>query len=62
VLDLSAAECMATNPKTIVRGEFATAALAIMEQKKITSLVVVNEDMELEGIIHLHDLWGTGMV
>ncbi|HVO60618.1 MAG TPA: KpsF/GutQ family sugar-phosphate isomerase [Terriglobales bacterium] len=62
VLDLTAAECMTPHPKTIARREFATAALAIMEQEKITSLVVVNDDMELEGIVHLHDLWGTEMV
>jgi arabinose-5-phosphate isomerase len=62
VLDLTAAECMTKNPKTIAAREFATAALAIMEQKKITSLVVVGEQMKLEGIVHLHDLWGTEMV
>jgi len=62
VLDLTAAECMTKNPKTIAAREFATAALAIMEQKKITSLVVVSEEMKLEGIVHLHDLWGTEMV
>jgi len=33
-----------------------------MEQKKITSLVVVDEDRRLRGIVHLHDLWGTEMV
>ena len=38
------------------------AALNIMEQKKITSLVVTKEDGTVEGIIHLHDLWGTQMV
>jgi len=37
-------------------------ALNIMEQKKITSLVVTKEDGTVEGIIHLHDLWGTQMV
>jgi arabinose-5-phosphate isomerase len=62
VLDLTAEACMTRNPKTIARLEFATAALAIMEQKKITSLVVVDGDMKLEGIVHLHDLWGTEMV
>jgi arabinose-5-phosphate isomerase len=62
VLDLTAAECMTKNPKTIAAREFATASLAIMEQKKITSLVVVGEQMKLEGIVHLHDLWGTEMV
>ena len=62
VLHLTAGECMTRNPKTIRPDEFATAALNIMEQKKITSLVVVNGTGEVEGIIHLHDLWGTQMV
>jgi arabinose-5-phosphate isomerase len=60
-LDLSAAECMTRNPKTISSQEFAATALAIMEEKKITSLVVV-DDGKLRGIVHLHDLWGTEMV
>ena len=62
VLDLTAAECMTRNPKTIGRQEFATSALAMLEEKKITSLIVVNRQLEVEGIVHLHDLWGTEMV
>jgi len=62
VLDLTASEAMTRNPKTITRGEFAAAALALMEQKKITSLMVVGAGNKLEGIVHLHDLWGTEMV
>jgi len=62
VLDLSAGECMTRDPKTVSPNEFATAALAVMEQKKITSLMVIDGDGKLEGIIHLHDLWGTEMV
>ena len=62
VLDLTAAECMTKNPKTISPGEFATAALAVMEEKKITSLAVVDGSGKLNGIVHLHDLWGTEMV
>jgi arabinose-5-phosphate isomerase len=62
VLDLTAAECMTREPKTISPQEFAASALAIMEQKKITSLVVVDGKMKLEGIVHLHDLWGTEMM
>jgi arabinose-5-phosphate isomerase len=62
VLDLMAAECMTKNPKTISASEFATAALALMEEKKITSLAVVDGDGKLEGIVHLHDLWGTEMM
>ena len=62
VLDLTAGECMSREPKTITSREFAATALAIMEQKKITSLVVVDGDMKLEAIVHLHDLWGTQMM
>ena len=62
VLDLTAGECMSREPKTITSREFAATALAVMEQKKITSLVVVDGDMKLKGIVHLHDLWGTQMM
>jgi len=62
VLDLTAGDCMTRTPKTISRKEFAATALAIMEEKKITSLVVVDESGRLEGIVHLHDLWGTEMI
>jgi arabinose-5-phosphate isomerase len=61
-LDLPAGECMTKTPKTIAPQEFAAAALALMEEKKITSLAVVDGDRRLLGIIHLHDLWGTEMV
>src|SRR5450432_2788466 len=60
-LDLTAGEAMTRDPKTIASGEFAATALAIMEGRKITSLAVV-DDGKLEGIVHLHDLWGTEMV
>jgi arabinose-5-phosphate isomerase len=62
VLDLTAGECMTRSPKTIAPGEFAATAIAIMEEKKITSLMVVNGSGKLEGIVHLHDLWGTEMM
>jgi arabinose-5-phosphate isomerase len=62
VLDLTAGECMTQNPRTISRQEFAAAALAMMEEKKITSLIVVDGGGKLEGIVHLHDLWGTEMM
>jgi arabinose-5-phosphate isomerase len=62
VLDLTAGECMTHNPKTIGPEEFAVTALNMMEEKKITSLAVVGDGGRLQGIIHLHDLWGTEMV
>ena len=62
VMDLSAAEAMTQTPKTIGAGEFAATALALMEEKKITSLMVVDAAGKLEGIVHLHDLWTTELV
>jgi arabinose-5-phosphate isomerase len=61
-LDLTAGECMTRDPKTISGAEFAASALAIMEERRITSLAVIDATGKLEGIIHLHDLWGTEMV
>ncbi len=65
-LDLTAGDCMTRSPKTIGAQEFAATALARMEEMKITSLVVVDSHVDgerrLQGIVHLHDLWGTEMV
>jgi arabinose-5-phosphate isomerase len=61
-LDLTAGECMTRDPQTVSPAEFAATALAIMEERKITSLVVVDENNAVHGIVHLHDLWGTEMV
>ena len=62
VLDLTAGECMTRDPKTISAHEFAATALALMEEKKITSLVVIDEHQNVKGVLHLHDLWGTEML
>jgi arabinose-5-phosphate isomerase len=62
VMDLTAGEAMTKNPQIISSKEFAASAIAIMEEKKITSLMVVDEDGQLKGIVHLHDLWGTEMM
>ena len=61
-LDLTAQDCMTRSPKTVGPQEFAAAALARMEEMKITSLVVVDGERRVLGIVHLHDLWGTEMV
>jgi len=61
-LDLTAEDSMTRTPKTIGPQEFAATALARMEEMKITSLVVVDGERQLLGIVHLHDLWGTEMV
>jgi arabinose-5-phosphate isomerase len=61
-MDIVARDCMTRHPQTIAPHEFAAAALSIMEQKKITSLAVVDGDGKLQGMVHLHDLWGMEMV
>jgi arabinose-5-phosphate isomerase len=55
-LDRSAGDIMNPTPQTIAPGAFAADALLQMEEKKITSLVVVEQSLVL-GVIHLHDLW-----
>lgn len=61
LLQKTAGDCMTADPVTIDKTDLATEALHLMEQKKITSLVVKNKAGRIEGIIHLHDLWRTEM-
>jgi len=61
LLDRRAAEVMTTGPVSIARSLLAVEALALMERGKITSLVVVDPDHRVEGVLHLHDLWRTQM-
>ncbi|MCX6559709.1 MAG: KpsF/GutQ family sugar-phosphate isomerase [Candidatus Aminicenantes bacterium] len=58
---LTAAEGMTKDPVTVGRAGLATEALNLMEAKRITSLVVLDDDGRAVGIIHLHDLWRTEM-
>lgn len=58
ILHKTASESMKPRPLTIDAGEFASAALKIMEDRKITSLFIADAEGQVEGIIHLHDLWG----
>lgn len=60
-LRLKAADCMSRNPKAISGDQAATAALAMMEALKITSLVVIDAENRIQGVIHIHDLWRTQM-
>jgi arabinose-5-phosphate isomerase len=62
ILDLSARDVMTVNPVAIPPSTLAVEALALMEQRKITSIVVIDADRRVTGVVHLHDLWRTGMV
>ena len=62
VLTLTAGQVMTRNPLTIDRRLLAVEALKIMEARKVTSVVVVDGERRVEGVVHLHDLWRTQMV
>ena len=61
-LSKTAGEAMNPHPRTIAGDELGARALAILEERKITSLVVVDSDGKVEGIVHLHDLWGVELI
>lgn len=57
----TAAAVMTRNPVTAPLELLAVEALRIMEERKITSIVVVDANGHAEGVLHLHDLWQTQM-
>jgi arabinose-5-phosphate isomerase len=61
-LSRTAGEAMNANPRTIASSELAATALAILEDRKITSLIVVDANHAVEGVLHLHDLWGVELI
>ncbi len=61
LLSLKVDEVMTRRPVTVDRSLLAVEALRIMEERKITSLVVAATDGAIEGVVHLHDLWRTQM-
>ncbi len=61
-LSRTAGEAMNAHPRTIASSELAATALAILEERKITSLVVVDDELRVEGVLHLHDLWGVELI
>ena len=62
LLSLKAADVMTRHPVTVNGSTLAAQAIHIMEERKITSLVVVGTDGAIEGVVHLHDLWRTEMI
>jgi len=62
LLDRTAEECMTPKPILIGRRELATAALDLMESRKITALVVATAEGTVDGVVQLHDLWKTEMI
>ncbi|MBM3777050.1 MAG: KpsF/GutQ family sugar-phosphate isomerase [Acidimicrobiia bacterium] len=62
ILRRTAADVMTPGPVTIDGGILAAEALLRMEQQRITSLVVVDSDGRVDGVLHLHDLWRTELI
>jgi arabinose-5-phosphate isomerase len=62
IFDSLAEDVMTSRPVTIQGQVLAAEALRLMEERKITSLVVVDGRGVVEGVIHLHDLWRTHMI
>jgi arabinose-5-phosphate isomerase len=58
---ITAKEIMSVNPKTITPDELAINAFNLMEQHKITQLLVVENNKYL-GVIHIHDILREGIV
>jgi arabinose-5-phosphate isomerase len=61
-LAMTAGDAMNRSPRTITADEFAFRALSVMEENKITSLVVVDSARCVTGVLHLHDLWGLELI
>ncbi len=61
-LNRTAQQAMNPSPRTIRPSELAARALADLEAHKITSLVVIDDHNHVEGILHLHDLWGLELI
>jgi len=53
---------MTRNPVTIDADTLAVEVLNTLERRKITSVVVVDADQKVLGVVHLHDLWRTEMI
>jgi arabinose-5-phosphate isomerase len=55
-------ELMTRKPQTVNADTLAIQALENMEARKITTLVVADENKEIQGVLHLHDLLRAGLV
>ena len=53
---------MTREPATLPPATLAADALALMEQRQITSVVVTGPDAVVQGVVHLHDLLKAGLV
>jgi arabinose-5-phosphate isomerase len=62
LLERRVVEVMTRGAKRIGKTELAAKAVQVMEQHAITSLLIVDAEERVEGVIHLHDLLRAGVV
>ncbi len=62
VVKMKLADCMTRNPQTIGPDVLASEALTLMEKRRITCVIVIDEQRRVLGVVHLHDLWGLQLV
>jgi arabinose-5-phosphate isomerase len=61
IAERTAGEMMTRSPVTVDARMFAVEALNVMEKRKITAVVVVDDEHQVVGVLHLHALWRTQM-
>jgi arabinose-5-phosphate isomerase len=58
---IKAGDVMTKNPKMISKDTLAVKALELMEESKITQLIISSDKKKLDGIIHIHTLVELGL-
>ena len=61
LMKLTAGELMTKSPKSVAAGTLASTAIAILNEKSITALIVVDRDQRPVGLVHMHDLLRIGV-
>jgi arabinose-5-phosphate isomerase len=62
LLEATAADVMTAHPVTVGPDVMAVEVLNVLEARRITSVVVVDGETRVLGVVHLHDLWRTELV
>jgi arabinose-5-phosphate isomerase len=62
LLEATAGDVMTAHPVTVGPDVMAVEVLNVLEARKITSVVVVDAETRVLGVVHLHDLWRTELV
>ncbi len=60
-IDLTAKDIMTSNPKTLQASDMAVTALNILEDNAITQLLVLDNE-QYKGVLHLHDILKEGLI